>query len=396
MHRTCIVQRGWHVVSETFIRAHGERLPGVVGIIHQRDEQLWCDDAQVRTPWSWASLAHAVRRLRIGSRREPPFSPAYDVALQMYRPDVVLAEYGPIGVQVSRPCRRARVPFVVHFHGYDAARRDVLAKYAASYRTMFTEAAAIIAVSRAMERTLRSLGCPPDKIVYNPCGTDCEAFGSTNPGNCPPTFVAVGRLVEKKSPDLSLRAFAQVVRERPAARLRMIGDGPLREMCQGLVRELGCQEAVTFLGAQPHDVVIQEMRAARAFAQHSVVATDGDSEGTPVAILEAGATGLPVVATRHAGIPDVVVEGETGLLVDEHDVTGMARHMLRLVDEPQVAETLGRHAARHVRSHYTMEQSLGRLARVLQTAAERGDMRAVREAIDRELPNAVADRRQAA
>jgi colanic acid/amylovoran biosynthesis glycosyltransferase len=258
---------------------------------------------------------------------------------------VVLAEYGPIGVQVSRPCRRARVPFVVHFHGYDAARRDVLAKYAASYRTMFTEAAAIIAVSRAMEHTLRSLGCPPDKIVYNPCGTDCEAFGNANPGSNPPTFVAVGRFVEKKSPDLSLRAFVQVVRERPAARLRMIGDGPLREMCQGLARELGCQEAVTLLGAQPHDVVIQEMRAARAFVQHSVVAADGDSEGTPVAILEAGAAGLPVVATRHAGIPDVVVEGETGLLVDEHDVTDMARHMLRLVDEPQVAETLGRQAA---------------------------------------------------
>jgi colanic acid/amylovoran biosynthesis glycosyltransferase len=401
MHRTCIAQRGLHVVSETFIRAHGERLSGVVGILHQRGEQLWCDDAPVRTPWSWASVIHALRRLYCGSRRDPRFAVAYEVALRRCRPDVVLAEYGQTGAQIAGPCRRAGVPFVVHFHGYDASRHSVIERFAASYRRMFTEAAAVIAVSRAMERQLLVLGCPRDKLLYSPYGIDCESFGGGRPGQCPPTFLAVGRFVDKKAPELTIAAFARVLRERPGARLRMIGDGPLREMCRRLVQELDIHDAVTFLGAQPHDAVIQEMRAARAFVQHSVVATDGDSEGTPVAMLEAGAMGLPVVATRHAGIPDVVVEGETGLLVDERDMEGMARHMLRLVDEPQVAEALGRNAAGRVRRLYTMEQSLARLSRVLQAAAERGDMRAVREAIDRELPDrdlptVAVDRRRAA
>jgi glycosyltransferase involved in cell wall biosynthesis len=157
-------------------------------------------------------------------------------------------------------------------------------------------------------------------------------------------------------------------------------------VCRDLAAALGIEHAVTFLGAQPHDVVERQMRQARAVVQHSVTASNGDSEGTPVAILEAGAMGLPVVATRHAGIPDVVADGATGLLVDERDVRGMARHMLTLARSPSLSGQLGRNAAMRVRSYYTMEQSIGRLARVLRAAAARQGMAGVRAAIERGLP----------
>ena len=102
--------------------------------------------------------------------------------------------------------------------------------------------------------------------------------------------------------------------------------------------------------------------------QHSVRASDGDSEGTPVAVLEAGAAGLPVVATRHAGIMDVVVDGETGLLVDEGDVDGMARCMVQLAREPDVAARLGEKARNHIVAEFSMDDRLGRLWNVIESA----------------------------
>ena len=127
------------------------------------------------------------------------------------------------------------------------------------------------------------------------------------------------------------------------------------------------------------------MHHARAFVQHSVTAADGDSEGTPVAILEAGAAGLPVVSTRHAGIPEVVVEGKTGLLVDEGRTDEMAQHMLTLANDPGLADELGRNAALHVRRHYTMTRSINRLAHVLEAAASGAPIALVRESIEADL-----------
>jgi glycosyltransferase involved in cell wall biosynthesis len=173
---------------------------------------------------------------------------------------------------------------------------------------------------------------------------------------------------------------------RPEIRLCFIGDGPLLSVCRDFAQTLAIGHAVQFLGAQPHDAVAREMRRSRAFVQHSVTGADGDREGTPVAILEAGAAGLPVIATRHAGIPDVVIHDNTGLLVDERDINGMAEHMVSLARDAQFAGELGRAAASHVRKHYTMDQSISRLARIVEAAARRENIAAVRAAIESELP----------
>ena len=138
------------------------------------------------------------------------------------------------------------------------------------------------------------------------------------------------------------------------------------DACRDLARGQGVAPAVTFFEAQPHGVIREEMRHARGFVQHSIEAPSGDSEGMPVAILEAGASGLPVVATRHAGIPDAVIEGTTGVLVDEHDVDGMAEGMLRLIDDPALATRLGHAAREHVTVHFSMERSLGRLWAIIE------------------------------
>ena len=124
------------------------------------------------------------------------------------------------------------------------------------------------------------------------------------------------------------------------------------------------------MGAQSPEVIQEQMRSARCFVQHSIVAPSGDSEGTPVAIIEAGATGLPVISTRHAGIPDVVLEGETGFLVDEHDVKGMTEHMIRMLNDPQLAGQMGARAQDRIRTTFSREVSLEKLWNIILACKE--------------------------
>ncbi len=277
---------------------------------------------------------------------------------------------GTVGVRVVEACRLAGLPLIVHFHGYDASVHAVLEADAEAYPRLFQQASAIVAVSRAMERKLIEIGAPAEKVHWNCYGVDCDAFGGARPRDVGPLFVAVGRFVDKKAPHITLTAFASVSRQCPDARLRMIGDGPLLDPCRDLARALRVEDRVEFLGAGDSSMIQGELRNARAFVQHSIQARDGDCEGTPVVVLEAGATGLPVVSTRHGGIPDAVVEGQTGLLVDEHDVEGMAAAMLRLARDPELAGRLGEAARRkHRDEFFWVSGSIAGLWRIISASA---------------------------
>ncbi len=350
--RLCVIAPYYPTVSETFIRGHVERLPAKTLLIHGWPPAV--GDAPVL---SWPTRVGYKLHKRISRRSTGETTAAYLAAFRRFRPDAVLAEYGPTGVDVMEACRRANLPLIIHFHGYDASRREVLETFAEAYVALFQQAAAIVAVSREMQRRLISLGAPAEKVHYNPCGVDCCEFAGADPKNSAPILLAVGRFVEKKGPQFTLQAFARTLSHSPAARLRMIGYGPLLDECRNLIAELQIGHAVELLGAQPPAVVQSEMRLARAFVQHSIEASDGDCEGTPVGILEAGASGLPVISTRHGGIPDVVIDGTTGLLSDERDVSTMAEQMLRVINDAQLASDLGSAARAHIETHFSQTQS---------------------------------------
>jgi glycosyltransferase involved in cell wall biosynthesis len=355
------------VLSETFIRAHAELLPARVAVL----SGMVVPQRGGRPVLSQGVLPRAWRKAARLIRRKPwdwEITLAFIQAIRQTGARAVLAEYGPTGVRVREACEITGVPLIVHFHGYDASMQSVLEEHQTTYPALFKQAAAVIAVSRAMEKTLVSLGAPAEKVHYNPCGVDCSLFYGANPASAPPVFLAVGRFVAKKAPHLTLLAFAEAHRSCPAARLRMIGDGDLLDVCRDMARGLGIADAVTFLGAQSPAVVRDEMRAARAFVQHSVEAAGGDSEGTPVGVIEAGASGLPVIATRHAGIPDVVVDGETGFLVAERDVPAMAAQMLRVANEPALAARLGQAARERITNHFSLARSIDRLWAVIDSS----------------------------
>jgi colanic acid/amylovoran biosynthesis glycosyltransferase len=352
-------------LDTSFIRPHLERLPAHTVAIHG-----YLPAVGSHPVLSTGVVPRIVRRISRVVRRRPWDEEIVRGYLDAFmdRPAAVLAEFGPTAVRLVEPCRRAGLPLIAHFHGYDTSVRAVIDEHRDGYRRVFDEAAAIIAVSRAMRTALIDMGAPPQKVHHCPYGVDCSVFTPGAVAQSPPTAVAVGRFVDKKAPHLTILAFAEVYRRNPAARLRMIGDGGLLGSCVDLVSALRLDEAVTFLGHQPHHVIAAEMRAARCFVQHSVQAWNGDSEGTPNTILEAGASGLPVVSTRHAGIPDVVIERLTGWLVNERDVGGMADAIDRLLGDAALAQRMGRAARRHIEESYAIERRLAHLWSIIEGA----------------------------
>lgn len=297
----------------------------------------------------------------------------YKRLLRERRPAVVLAEFGPSGVAVNEACQALGIPFVVFFHGYDLHVNEVRDAHIDGYRRLFNEAAAIICGAPTMREILLEIGAPPPRtFVCESSGIDCHAFSPPERPSHPPDearFVHIGRFVDKKAPHLTLLAFAAVLAREPGARLDMVGSGRLLGASIDLSRALRIDRAVTFHGALPHDGVMRTLKGARAFVQHSVTALNGDSEGTALAVLEAGACGVPAVVTRHAGFKDTVVDGDTGFLVEERDVDAMAERMLFLARYREEAAAMGGRARARVKHYFNHERSIARLGAILEWAA---------------------------
>jgi glycosyltransferase involved in cell wall biosynthesis len=171
--------------------------------------------------------------------------------------------------------------------------------------------------------------------------------------------------VEKKAPQHTIRAFKQVLGKFPDAKLIMIGDGELLDASMGLVLELKISESVEFTGVLSQQEIAGIFHRARAFVQHSVTSAINDSEGTPLTIMEAMACGLAVVTTKHGGIPDIIKDGETGYLVDEHDVDKMAERMCRIISDPEHTRLMGERAAQKVMKEHCLLNYTDELWRII-------------------------------
>ncbi len=287
--------------------------------------------------------------------------------------DVVLAQFGPVGVAWMPICKRADIPLIVHFHGFDAYRSDILSSVGLRYPELFKQAAAIIVVSHHMGRQLVNLGCLPEKLNFIPYGVDIDFF---TPGNEPsqPQLLACGRFVAKKNPIKTIEAFNLAKKVIPNLQLTMIGDGPLLEASKNKVDDLDLNDSVRFAGVCLPEEVRDIMRDSMIFIQHSCIDDNGDAEGLPLAILEAGACGLPVVSTKHTGIPDTVIDGQTGFLVAEGDTKSMAEKITRLVWQKEERRRMRKAARKQIRTRFARTIYLSTLdkliARVVSRQAE--------------------------
>ena len=284
------------------------------------------------------------------------------VSLRKEKVDCVLAEYGTTAADSLKVIRHLNIPLIVHFHGYDASVKEVIQKYTEKYSSVFEYASKIIVVSKKMKEALLKLRCPEEKLVINCYGPD-NSFFSVRPTFQKPQFLSVGRFVNKKAPHLTIFAFKKVTDARPDARLIMVGEGELLNLCKELAKLLNLENSIEFKGVCTPNEIKELFQDSLAFVQHSVTAPNGDSEGTPVAILEAQAAALPVISTYHAGIPDVVIHNETGLLVEEWDVDVMAENMVKVLQEENFARKLGEAGRKRIAENFTLEKHLNSLSK---------------------------------
>ncbi|MDT7541863.1 MAG: colanic acid/amylovoran biosynthesis glycosyltransferase [Acidobacteriota bacterium] len=275
--------------------------------------------------------------------------------------DIIHCHFGSNGVKgaLLRDAGALRGKLVTSFHGYDlsAYTKERGAKV---YQTLFRKGDLFLPVSERWKARLVEMNCPRDKIKTHRSGIDLDAFAFREP-HAPAdgrvALITVARLVEKKGLEYAVRAVAQLIKEGRLIEYDIIGDGALREYLQSVIDEAGMGGAIRLVGWKSRADVREMLRRSHIFLGPSVTGHDGDEEGIPVSLMEAMATGLPVVCTAHSGIPELVQDSVSGFLVPERDALSLAERLSFLIDR----EDSWRELARRARSVVEERHDIGKL-----------------------------------
>ena len=280
--------------------------------------------------------------------------------------DVIHSHFGPMGLLASalRYSGRSSAALVTTFHGNDIS--ETVERYGADYYApLFAVADRCLGVSQYWAERLVELGARSERTRVQHMGVDCSRLelrpAVAHDGQV--RLISVGRLTEKKGHEYTLRALALLQQRAPELDLQLdiIGGGPLLEHLTGLRNELGLASCVRFHDSLTHAEVVARLRGAHLFVLPSVTARSGDMEGIPVSLMEAMAQGLPVVSTRHSGIPELVQHDRCGLLVAERDAPALADSLERLAREPSCWDLMGREGRAIIERDFDTAQLGGRL-----------------------------------
>lgn len=280
--------------------------------------------------------------------------------VKQVKPDIIHAQFGPMGVICSKITEKLKIPLLVTFHGYDISTLIRDEYWVKIYNQLFIDGSKFIGVSNHICEKLINIGCPKDKLIRFAAGIKIENFEYRETiidKNNEIRLIHVGRLVEKKSPILLIKAFKIVYdyfRNTIKLKLIIIGEGPLKEQAIKLANDLSLKDNIDFLGAIKHKDLKNYLSQSHIYTQHCITASNGDQEGLGVTFLEASAIGLPIVTTRHNGIPDAVLNEKTGFLVDEGDYEDMALKIIKLIENPELAKMMGKAGREYVSNYYNI------------------------------------------
>jgi colanic acid/amylovoran biosynthesis glycosyltransferase len=282
--------------------------------------------------------------------------------------DIVHCQFGTLGHLglLLKETGLVRGKLVTSFRGYDISYY-INAHGSQVYRLLFRKGDLFLCVSEFIRKKIVRLGCDPQKAVVHRSGvevSDLRLSGPRSKGNT--RIVTIGRLVEKKGIEYGIRAVAQILKRRRDIEYNVAGAGPLTNRLQRLIDELYAGDSIKLLGWKTQAEIGDLLRTSDILLAPSVTTKKGDEEGIPGVIMEAFATGLPVVTTYHAGIPEVVEDGMSGLMVRERDSDAIAEALRRLVEQPELRATMGRNGRRFVEEHCDIDKLNDRLATIYQ------------------------------
>ena len=240
-------------------------------------------------------------------------------------------------------------PYFIQVHGYDVSKAFANPEYKSQFVSFANRSKGVVCSSHHIKRLCILAGVHADIPVVIPNALDIERFISIQQDKTPhPSFVHFGRLTQKKNPLATLHAFRIVLQTIPDATMTFIGGGHLLDDLKRTAETYGIQHNVTFTGALPQSEAIPIVAQHWVFCQHSVTSIEGDQEGFANSPAEAALMRMPVVSTYHNGIPEHVIDGETGLLVKEFDYEHMADCMIQLATDSSFREELGTNGHRNI------------------------------------------------
>jgi len=359
--------------TETFIRLQREKINAKINYYSDGMPPTYLNGIPLISPYSLARLEIAKQQnAELSEFNEKEIHTA--LSLIDENTDVVFAQFGTTGANILNVCKLLKLPLIVHFHGFDISVRTLIENYRQKYLEMFKYADFVIAVSKYMQNSLINLRCPPEKIILNPCVANGEYY-NIQPTFSKRLFVGAGRFIDKKAPQNTILAFKKVLERYPDAKLILAGDGKLFEECRNLVRKKRMESSVLLPGEFKPEQLKEWFSDAIAFVQHSVTAPDGDMEGTPVVVCEASLAGLPVISTFHAGIPDVIIDGKTGLLVQENDIDAMAEKMIWVIDNPEKAKAMGAAGKKNISENFNEKKHIEKLNEIVYKVTKTASLR---------------------
>jgi colanic acid/amylovoran biosynthesis glycosyltransferase len=325
---------------------------------------------------------HFLRRFWFRQVRDKPWQitpgelRALTNVLEKRNADLLHIYFGQIAVHLLPLIRAWEKPSIVSFHGADVIVEMNKPAYREATRQMLAAVKFVLVRSESLQRAVVDLGCDARKIEVQHTGIPLDEFPFRERSlrqNGEWRFVQAGRLIEKKGLPVTLRAFASFLKRYPKATLTIAGDGPLLGQLQDLARELKIDNRVSFAGfvsqAQLRDVYY----GSHIFLHPSETVADGNQEGIPNSMLEAMASGLPVFATQHGGIPEAIESGVSGVLVPEHDDSELARALLNAAQDPGFLSRIARSGAEVVRKNFDLAAQARRLEDVYLRLIGRGD-----------------------
>ncbi len=284
--------------------------------------------------------------------------------------DIIHSHFGPNGIKAAlfRETGALKGKLVTTFHGYDV---NFLPRIQGQdmYRTLFEKGDAFTYSSEFIKTKLEQLGGGGDKFLKLPNGVDLSRFPfrqRRSEAEKGVNILTVCRLVEVKGVEYALRAVSQIVNNCPTCEIRylIVGEGPLRQELEELAGNLGIDQYAHFLGQRNQESLAQLYGDADIFLFPSIVATDGTEEGQGIALLEAQATGLPIISTKTGGIPETAVDGETGFLVQQKDAAALADRLRFLIANPEVRWKMGQAGRKQVEVNYDIDKLNDRLVEI--------------------------------
>lgn len=346
--------------SETFIADQGQLLPNFKAVFcgYQKDlsglQMLDAATTVLLDDYSHiASLSKLMLRQGLGGAN------AWLKAIASHSPALIHAHFFNDGIDAIKIGKRLKLPVLTTLHGHDITKYENTTRQNLSHQQFFADVDRVIAVSHFIAQQALARGCPEEKLIQHYIGIDLDRFTQPKDETDDPSLLFVGRLVEKKGCTYLLQAMEQLKPRFPELRLTIIGEGDLKPSLQ---QEASSRELnVDFAGTASATEIRQQLASCWLFVAPSITAASGDTEGLGMVFLEAQALQTPVISFRSGGLVEAVDEGNTALLSEERDVSGLAQNIADLLENSKLRHAMGMAGRQRVEQHFDVRKQCARL-----------------------------------